>query len=118
MVFAAAVGAATQQCNDPCIVGRRGLGPIEIHAKHHDICANYASRVIDQSLARECGHVSLSDALERCLNTGKNIPPQCFLHKAAGVGIVVAQNAAALSIWLPIIWKILQMRAAKQKKSS
>lgn len=109
------VNAAAQDCTNPCIVGKGGLGPIDNHHKTHDICANYASRVIDKNLARDCGHTSLADALEKCTNTGKNIPPQCFLHRAAGTGIVVAQNAAALFIWLPIIWKILQMREAKRE---
>lgn len=108
--------AAQQHCTDPCYVGKHGLGSIEPRLKGKDICEDYASRVIDASMARECGHASLATAIERCGPQTSGMPPQCYRHEAAGVGIIVAQNAAAISIWLPIIWKILQMRSEKLKQ--
>lgn len=107
--------AAQQHCTDPCTVGQHGLGSILSRRKGKDLCKDYAARVIDADFARECGHADLAKALALCGNLGKNMPAQCYLHEAAGVGIVVAQTGASISIWLPIVWKILQMRTEKLK---
>jgi len=105
--------AATQSCDSPCVGGAHGLGSIMSRLHGQDICANYASRVIDASTAVDCGHVDLADALFACGNLGSGTPPQCYTHRSAGYGIIAAQNVAAASIWIPIAWKILQMRKAK-----
>ena len=109
----AAGAGATQSCDSPCVGGAHGLGSIMSRLHGQDICANYASRVIDASTAVDCGHVDLADALFACGNLGSGTPPQCYTHRSAGIGIIVAQNVAAASIWIPVAWKILQMRKAK-----
>lgn len=116
MCCALAVARGAQQhCTDPCYVGKHGLGSIIPRLHGNDLCKDYAARVIDHNMARECGHIPLADALQQCAQGTKNMPPQCYRHEAAGVAVVVAQNGAAISTWLPIVWKILQMRSEKLK---
>ena len=96
-----------------CGGGKHGMGSLLHRTGDRDFCSTYAARVIDQSTAVDCGHLDLADALAKCLNLGRGTPPQCYTHQSAGVGIIVGQNIAAISIWAPVVWKIVKLRRKK-----
>lgn len=98
-----------------CGGGKHGMGQIMHRLGDRDICSNYAARVIDQSTAMRCGHIPLATALAKCLNVGSGTPPQCYTHQSAGIGVIVGQNVAAISVWAPVVWKIVKLRQRKDK---
>ena len=84
-------------CNDPCSVGAHGLSALN----KADICATYGARVVSESLARDCGHVQLADALAAC-EFGASFPPQCYLHEQAGETFAAVTLIVAVLYLLPL----------------